>query len=918
MGNANVISIEITTTDKAGLAKLAKDAQSVGQAIEQGVGKGVDAAERKTTKAADQMSTAFRGSVSSMVRELDKLERGAALSGEGMSAEYADALGKVRSDLAAVSEEAARTGRNFDEGLSGALRSIQRGIGDLRPEVQQIDKAFDSTARQVGRYLYQIERDAWHAGAGVDDAFSTALRSVREDLNRVRADAAKTGAGLESELGSALRSVQAQAAKLHESIKKPKDDEGGGILGDLFGDVASVKGGALAAGGAAAKFIWDGLRAEWKEDAIGGLLTAQTGAAQSAAEGLGNTAGDIFGANFGDSIEEVGEAMHTVFEQKLIDTNATDADIKSVTEKVMTLSQVTGDSFDEISRDATQMVKSDIAGSVSSAMDLIGEAAEHGLNAAGDLSDTVEEYSTKFRDLGLNGQAAFGLIEQAMDAGARNTDIAADALKEFSLRAQDGSVLTRRGFELIGLDADKMGKMVAAGGEQANSALRQTLNALQVMPPSVDKSTAAVDLFGTKAEDLGKALNYMDLDNAADKFEDFGGTVDEMAKKISDSTSFWDKLGRGISNAASGVGEFLDDFDMSDVLEQFPELRDRLEEVNHAQQEFESTGSTKLLDDMKEKYPELSGAIDDYIAKKREEQSATDSTTSSNEDYVRSLQQIIDATTQQAEGILGLSEAQISYNQDVADASEVMKKFHDQGLLPAKDGFDLGTEAGRSMASALNEVADGSLNVMQKMQEQGATTVEVQGFVQTARDQFVQMAIDMGMSADAANALANKLGLVPGNYRANVEVTNYEQSMTRAQNIINRIAAIPADKQVNLRINATGSGLGGHFFTGQEHGGIATRPHWSAATGGQRHSSTMINEAGPEVAELPNGTRMLTAGASRAMAEAGMLGGGGGPTHIVLSWRPTGDRVIDGIMTGIRAEISERHGGDVLAALGPT
>lgn len=918
MSAANVISIEITTTDKAGLSKLAKDAVKAGKEIEEGLGKGIDAAERKTKQSADQMSTAFKGAIGGMTRELDKLERGAALSGEGMSAEYADALAKVRGDLVMVSAEAAKTGRNFDEGLSGALRSIQRGIGDLRPEISKIDKTFDQTARQVGRYLYQIERDAWQSGKGMDDAFTTASRSIRDDLNKIRAEAAKTGADLSSELGTALKKVSAQADQLHKSIKPPekaKSGGGGGILGDLLGDAASVKGGALAVGTAAASFIWKGLQAEWKEDAVGGLLAAQTGAAQSAAEGLGDTAGRVFGDNFGDSIEEVGEAMHAVFEQKLINPDAASSDIQSVTEKVMTLATITGESFDAVARNSEQLVKTGLVGNISQAMDLIGAATEHGLNAADDLLDTVEEYSTKFRDLGLNGQQAFGLIEQSMDAGARNTDIAADALKEFSIRAQDGSVLTRRGFEAIGLDADKMGKMVASGGDSATSALRQTLNALQAMPPGVERSTAAVDLFGTKAEDLGDALYHMDLDNAADKFENFGGTVEEQMKKISDSTSFWDKLGRGVSNAASGLGEFLD-YDVSDMLDDFPELRDRMEEVNKAQQDFDATGSTHALDDLKKKYPELSGAIDDYIEKKRQESGATDEATESNVEYVRSLQQIIDATTQQAEGILGLSDAQIAYNQDVADGEEAVKKFAGQGLTAAKDGFDLSTEAGRTMASALNDVADGSLNVMDKMQAQGATTVEVQGFVQQARDEFIKMATDMGMSADAANALANKLGLVPGDYRASVTVTNYEQSVARAQNMINLISRIPTEKLVNLRVNASGSGLGGHFFAGQEHGGVVTRPHWSAASGGQRHSSTLINEAGPEVAELPNGTRMLTAGATRALADSGAFGGGGGATHVVLSWEGSSDPVISGIMAGLRAEIRNSHGGDPIAALG--
>lgn len=908
MSAANVISIEITTTDKAGLAKLSKDAVRIGKEIEEGLGKGVAAAERKTKQSADQMSTAFKGAVGGMTRELDKLERGAALSGEGMSAEYADALAKVRGDLVMVSAEAAKTGRNFDEGLSGALRSIQRGIGDLKPEITQIDRTFDQTARQVGRYLYQIEREAWQSGKGMDDAFTTASRSIRDDLSRIRTEAAKTGADLSSELGTALKKVGAQADQLHESIKPPeKTKSGGGIVDSLLGDFASVQGGALALGTAAGAFVWKGLQAEWKEDAVGGLLAAQTGAAASAAEGLGDTAGRVFGDNFGDSIDEVGEAMHAVFEQKLIDPNAASSDIQQVTEKVMTLATVTGESFDAVARNSEQLVKTGLVGNVSQAMDLIGAATEHGLNAADDLLDTVEEYSTKFRDLGLNGQQAFGLIEQAMESGARNTDIAADALKEFSIRAQDGSVLTRRGFEAIGLDADKMGKMVAAGGDSATSALRQTLNALQVMPPGIERSTAAVDLFGTKAEDLGDALYHMDLDNAADKFENFGGTVEEQMKKINDSTSFWDKLGRGMSNAASGLGEFLD-YDVSDMLDSFPELRDRMDEVNKAQQAFDATDSTNALDDLKKKYPELSGAIDKYINKKRDEKSATEASTSSTAEYIGTLDQMISKMQAMADPVLGLSDAQIGYQESLASASEALKS---NGAT-----LDITTQKGRDNRSALDDVATSALDVADAMTASSASVSDVNEFLTTAHDQLIATAESMGMGKEEAEDYARSLGLIP---RTVLTVTELEdnsaiQNLAAYKRALDNIPRTITTTTYVRGSNITGSG--GHMFLGQEHGGIVTRPHWSAASGGQRHSSTLINEAGPEVAELPDGTRMLTAGASRAMAEAGMLGGGGGATHVVLSWGGSSDPVINGIMAGLRAEIRNSHGGNVIAALG--
>ena len=841
MTAANVISIEITTTDKAGLKQLARTAQQVGKDIETGLGKGLDAAERRAEQSGNKMSSSMK-----------------------------------------------------DTGT-------------------KIDKSFDLAARQVGRYLYQIEREAWASGNGMDEAFSSSSLKIREELNGIRTTAAKTGDSLSSDLGAALKKVQQQADSLHKSIKPQEmvtktGSSGGGILDDLLGDFASVKGGALALGGAAAGFIWQGLQSEWKEDAIGGLLAAQTGAAQSQSERLGNLAGDVFADNFGDSLDDVGEAMHAVFEQKIIDPSAADADIKSVTEKVMTLAQVTGESYRDISRDAEQMVKTGLAGSVSDAMDLIGMASEHGLNAAGDLMDGIEEYSTKFRDLGLNGQQAFGLIEQAMEGGARNTDIAMDALKEFSIRAQDGSVLTRRGFEAIGLDADKMGKMVAAGGDSATSALRQTLNALQQMPPGVERSTAAVDLFGTKAEDLGEALYSMDLDNAADKFDKFGGTVDAMARKIGESTSFWDKLGRGISSAAAGLGEFLD-ADLGEKIKDMPEVSGALNQLIKAKQEFDSTGSSDALDAMKKQFPETAAAIDSYIEKQRKAQGVTDDTASSTQSYVDTLDQMISKLESMADPVLGLSSAQMNYQESIDAAT--------QSLKDNKEGLDINTEGGRANKSALDDVAKSSLDVADAMATSGQSVSEVNDFLVTARDQLIETAVSMGMSRAEAEAYADSLGLIPRTVFTNVELAanSAMQNLAAYKRALDNIPRV-ITTTTQVRGANISQGSGGHYYLGQEHGGIVTRPHWAAQSGGQRHGSTLINEAGPEVAELPNGTRMLTAGATRALAETGALGGGGGATSISLGWSGPTSGLVYEFAKGLRLFIRNEHGGDVVAALG--
>jgi phage-related minor tail protein len=713
-------------------------------------------------------------------------------------------------------------------------------------------------SQEIGKFGTEAKKAGKEIGDGLKKGF--------QDGEQAADKAAK---GLKGSFGEAFDVVSDLAG-----------EAGGGVGDALSSGIGAAKGGLLAAGVAVGSFVIEGIQSEMEEDKVGGMIAAQTGAASSAAEGLGNTAGEVFADNFGDSIEDVGAAMSSIFENKLIDTSAPQAEVEQLTEKVITLSKVMGEDFDAVGQAASRMVKNNIAGSVSDALDLIGEAQEKGLNASGDLLDTITEYSTKFRDLGLNGQQALGLISQMMDNGARNTDVAADALKEFQLQASQLSGTARRGFETLGLDADEMSKKVATGGASARQALDQVLDGLRAMPPGVERSTTAVDLFGTKAEDLGQALYKLDLDKAAKEFEHFGGTVDDMAKKIGDQTSFWEKLGKGISNAAGALGDFLDT-DFSEMLGDMPEVKNAMDDLNKAKQDFDKTGSTKSLDEMKRKFPEVADQIDAYIKKQREAKDTTDEGTGSNDAYFQSLQQIIEATTNMAGGYLDLSDAQIGYNQSLSDATDAMKQFQGEGLTPARDGFNLATEAGRQMQGSLNDVAQGALDVMSAMQEQGATTQEVQGFVQNARDQFVSLATQMGLGAGAANALADKLGLIPGNYAARVAVDGLDAAIAKLNGFSRLLASIQRTVYVNVNaaISQTVAAVTGHA-----HGGITgAEAWWGAQSGGTRHGSTLVDEAGPEVISLPDGSKVATAGATRALAEMGAFSGGGGPVQVNVS-----------------------------------
>lgn len=131
--------------------------------------------------------------------------------------------------------------------------------------------------------------------------------------------------------------------------------------------------------------------------------------------------------------------------------------------------------------------------------------------------------------LGFTADEMFSIFQEGADSGAWNLDKVGDAVKEFSIRSIDGSKTTAHAFESLGLDAEEMMGIFAAGGEDASIAFQGVLAALMDMDDEVQRDMIGVELFGTQWEDLGtEAISSLrgmqsgayDAENALAKIND--------------------------------------------------------------------------------------------------------------------------------------------------------------------------------------------------------------------------------------------------------------------------------------------------------------------------------------------------------------------------------------------------------------
>lgn len=356
--------------------------------------------------------------------------------------------------------------------------------------------------------------------------------------------------------GEVVYGVRADDSKLDSDLTSAEKTTSSklGKIGGATAKAGKVAGAAFAAIGSAALAV--GTKAV--TGAVGfdqamNQFAASTGIAESELSDYENTLKDIYTNNYGDSFEDVADAMAAVTQQM---GDLDQASLQNITESAFTLRDTFGYDINESVRAAnTMMTQFGIEGD--KAMGLIATGAQNGLAFSGELLDSISEYSVQFAKVGLDADDMFKIMEKGAETGAFNLDKVGDAIKEMSIRVVDGSATTQEGFSAIGLNADEMAAKFAAGGDSAKEAFDQTIQALADMDDPLAQSQAGVALFGTMWEDLGPEV-VTQLANIEDGAYATSDSMEEIKDiKYDDLGSMMESLGRSVETLLLPLGEAL-------------------------------------------------------------------------------------------------------------------------------------------------------------------------------------------------------------------------------------------------------------------------------------------------------------------------------------------------------------------------
>jgi len=261
----------------------------------------------------------------------------------------------------------------------------------------------------------------------------------------------------------------------------------------------------------------------------------------------------IYANNYGEDFQDIADGMATVTQNL---GEMSDEQLQSITESAFALRDTFEYDISESTRAAKAMMDN-FGVSGDEAMSMIAAGAQNGLDYSGELIDSISEYSTQFAKVGLDADDMFKIFEKGAESGAWNLDKVGDAVKEFSIRAIDGSDSTAAGFTAIGLNADEMAAKFGQGGETAKKAFSDTLKALSSIEDPLEKDAAGVALFGTMWEDLGpEAVEALaDIEDGA--YDTYGALDDIKGVKYDDLGSMFEGLKRSVEMLVLPLGEML-------------------------------------------------------------------------------------------------------------------------------------------------------------------------------------------------------------------------------------------------------------------------------------------------------------------------------------------------------------------------
>lgn len=509
--------------------------------------------------------------------------------------------------------------RGWNRGLDNAGDQFDRFTDVVEDDLDGLERAFE---RETAAFLEEMERGFGELDDIVQQAFAAAEDEAAQGAEKIT-DEVKRGVdqGLEGAVDAARRQGDLIGDKLERGIEDGLDDaersarQAGEEIGDEVGDglesaaedggqrggegmMTALKGAGIAAAAVAAAAIGAALMAGIEEalqqEVSGDILAAQLDLTKEQAALAGQVAGELYVQAYGESMADVDEAVGAVMSSFHSLRDGSAEALEDVTAAALDFSKAFQVEVGRATQVAGVMFNDGLAKDGKHAFDLLAKASQRVPTAIReDLIDTVEEYGTFFRALGLNGEQTMGILVTASLKGKFGLDKMGDSLKEFILLSTDlGSSAVTDAYEEIGLDAEAMADALLSGGERAEEAFGKIVDGLSGIKDPSDQAATAIALFGTPLEDMNKAdipEFLASLQSMDDGLGDVAGAADKLGDTMADNAATkFESFKRGLEEKVVGfigssvlpaLEDLVEGFRLSGVPERLAEIGGKAKEL---------------------------------------------------------------------------------------------------------------------------------------------------------------------------------------------------------------------------------------------------------------------------------------------------------------------------------------------------
>ncbi|OSR23700.1 hypothetical protein B8A62_09790 [Listeria monocytogenes] len=431
------------------------------------------------------------------------------------------------SQLGTEQDRLSRSNERLDQELELQIATM----GDGAKETDKLKASQSILGKQMGNTASQV-------------------KNLEQQLELAKKEYGKNSQEVE-ELEKDLLSAKTAYANFGNELDKTNKDLGVfGVKTKEAGENVAKAGGAMSAGITApvlaigaASISAAGDVADSQSKITGALGTTQAQTAK-----LSATARSIYVDGYGESLEEVTDALTRV---KLKMSDLDGKELEQATITAMNLASTFDADVNEVVRGGDGLMKN-FKISSEEAFQKLAWGAQNGLNFSDELFDNISEYAPLFSQAGFSIDEMFAILDAGTQEGAYNLDYVNDLVKEFGIRIQDGSKSTTEAMGQMSGSTKKMFKEYQNGKVTAAQMFKAIGKDLKGMDDQQKATQIGTALFGTKFEDLGNKAVYA-MTDAQTGLMDTKGALDRL-NESSESNHQLEVAMRSLKDAIAEIG----------------------------------------------------------------------------------------------------------------------------------------------------------------------------------------------------------------------------------------------------------------------------------------------------------------------------------------------------------------------------